>query len=300
MRSEFGKETFWLQILRNWKRMDASDVHAKRLNAGLRVRSWDVMLMKISTITGTLMEIANCQIRGQVSQDSPYWMQSHLMDIHGLGQFLALLIRWGNEGQRTAIVPGRYERPLDAPSAPRSSWQAIGQPDAATWKFSGTQGTSFWENSEAPLPPPKHRCNFVHPKQLSTCPERLKLTYPNGEILPVYEEDVSFIRDHFTASVKADPNDTLQRHRLMFERPSQNLARHLCEGKRHPLKNFFDSSIPNRSSVQKRLSIFNWNLGLRRGKRVLSRNELQENGTLSLCRRRLSMSTTSPSRTDST
>ena len=37
--------------------------------------SLDVMLEKISTIIGTLMEIENCQIRGQVSQDSPYWMQ---------------------------------------------------------------------------------------------------------------------------------------------------------------------------------------------------------------------------------
>ena len=32
----------------------------------------DVMLEKISTIIGTLMEIENCQICGQVSQDSLY------------------------------------------------------------------------------------------------------------------------------------------------------------------------------------------------------------------------------------
>ena len=32
--------------------------------------SLDVMLEKISTTIGTLMEIENCQIRGQVSQDS--------------------------------------------------------------------------------------------------------------------------------------------------------------------------------------------------------------------------------------
>ena len=34
-------------------------------------------------ITGTLMMIENCQMHGQVSQDSPYWMRSHLTDIHG-------------------------------------------------------------------------------------------------------------------------------------------------------------------------------------------------------------------------
>ena len=32
---------------------------------------------------GTLMEVENCQIRGQVSQDSLYSMNSHRMDIHG-------------------------------------------------------------------------------------------------------------------------------------------------------------------------------------------------------------------------
>ena len=45
--------------------------------------SLDAVLEKISTIIGTLMEIENCQILGQVSQDSPYWMKNHRMDIHG-------------------------------------------------------------------------------------------------------------------------------------------------------------------------------------------------------------------------
>ena len=34
---------------------------------------------------GTLMEIENCQMGGQVSQDSLYWMKNHRMDIHGPG-----------------------------------------------------------------------------------------------------------------------------------------------------------------------------------------------------------------------
>ena len=90
----------------------------------------------------------------------------------------------------------KFEQTLDAPSAPRSSWEAGGQPDAPSWKLSGTEGTSaFWENSEASLPPPLRRGNFIHPKQLSPFPERVELPYPNGEILSGYEEDVSFIRD---------------------------------------------------------------------------------------------------------
>ena len=35
----------------------------------------------------------------------------------------------------------KREQPLDA-SAPRPSWQAVGQPDAPSWKLSGTHGTS--------------------------------------------------------------------------------------------------------------------------------------------------------------
>ena len=36
----------------------------------------DVMLEKISTIIGTLIEMENCQIRGQVPHGSLYWMKS--------------------------------------------------------------------------------------------------------------------------------------------------------------------------------------------------------------------------------
>ena len=58
-----------------------------------------------------------------------------------------------------------HEQHWDASSARRSFWQAVGQPEAPTWKLSGTQGTSaFWEFSEAPLPPPKRRCKFYSPK----------------------------------------------------------------------------------------------------------------------------------------
>ena len=49
----------------------------------------------------------------------------------------------------------KYEQLLDASSAPRSSWQAVGQPDALTWKLSGTQGTSaFWESLSGTIASP--------------------------------------------------------------------------------------------------------------------------------------------------
>ena len=74
----------------------------------------------------------------------------------------------------------KYEEPLDTSSAPKSSWQAVGEPDAPTWKLSGTEGTSaFWEKLEAPLPLPKRVYKLIHPKQLSTFPERLELPLPD-------------------------------------------------------------------------------------------------------------------------
>ena len=59
--------------------------------------------------------------------------------------------------------------PWDTSSLPKSSWQAVGEPYAPTWKFSGTQGTSaFWEKSEAPLPHQKTCAIFF--TQSSTVP----------------------------------------------------------------------------------------------------------------------------------
>ena len=55
----------------------------------------------------------------------------------------------------------KQKQPEEAPSAPRPA----GQPDALTWELLGPQGTaSFWERTEAPLPPLRPRCNFIHPK----------------------------------------------------------------------------------------------------------------------------------------
>ena len=52
----------------------------------------------------------------------------------------------------------KFEQTRCAPSSPKSAWQAVGEPDAPTWKLSGTQGTSaFWETSEVPLLPKKTR-----------------------------------------------------------------------------------------------------------------------------------------------
>ena len=110
-------------------------------------------------------------------------------------------------------VTFKHEQTWNSPSSPKSSCPAVGRPDAPTWKLSGTLGTSpFWETSGAPLLLPKRVYNFSHPKQHGLFPDRLKLSYPDEEILAGYEEDVSLIRDTFTAWVEADFETVLERH----------------------------------------------------------------------------------------
>ena len=74
----------------------------------------------------------------------------------------------------------KHKLPEDAPSAPRSSWQAGGEHDTPTWKLSGTQGTASFS--------PRPQCNFIHAKQLSPFPERLKLPCSSEEILSGYKD----------------------------------------------------------------------------------------------------------------
>ena len=71
---------------------------------------------------------------------------------------------------------------------------------------------TFWERNEAPLPPLRPRCNFIHPRQLSPFPERLELPFSSDEILSRFEDIVSSCADQFTAWVKTDPHDTLVHH----------------------------------------------------------------------------------------
>ena len=54
--------------------------------------------------------------------------------------------------------------------------------------------------------------------------------------------------------VKADPNDTLERHMVDVRKAFAESVRR----QEVPVQYVFDSSVPNRSSVQKRPSVYNW------------------------------------------
>ena len=103
--------------------------------------------------------------------------------------------------------------PCDVPSLPKSSRQAVGESDAPSWKHTGTHETLYFGNHWAYHCFLKNFvCNFIHTKQFGLLPKSLILLYPDEEILSRHEEDVSSIRDGFSAWVTTDRESTLRRH----------------------------------------------------------------------------------------
>ena len=158
----------------------------------------------------------------------------------------------------------KHKQPEEAPSAPRPT----GQPVAPTSERLGPPGTAeFWERTEVPLLPPKRQCNFIHPKQLSPFPERLELPFPIGEILSGYEDVVSSRQDRYTTWVKTDAEVTLERHMVDVQKAVAEYRESAARRQESTTEEyFFDNHVPKRSYVEKRLSVYNWNPGPRRGK----------------------------------
>ena len=104
---------------------------------------------------------------------------------------------------------------------PKSSWEAVGTCDAPSWKYTGTQENTVSWGSLGAQPPSNARArHFIHTKQFGAFLRRLVLPYPYEEILSGYEEDVSSIRDGFTAWVKSEPETILRRHVVDVTRAS--------------------------------------------------------------------------------
>ena len=126
----------------------------------------------------------------------------------------------------------------------------------------------FWERIEAPLPPLRLRpkCDFMHPRQLSPFPERLVLPFSNEVILSSYEELDSSGNDLFTSWVKMSEHEILVQH-VDIERATAECRE--AYGRIHATSSHMNSSskrFATRSIAQRRLSIYNWNPGPRRGK----------------------------------
>ena len=108
--------------------------------------------------------------------------------------------------------------------------------------------------------------NF-HPAQFGILPKRLSLQYPDAEILSGYEEDVSSIRDGFSAWVKSDPEAILHRH-IVDAKGADPAFREAPLRKHAPTEEEyrFDADVPNHFTEPKRFSIYNWKPGPRREK----------------------------------
>ena len=86
-------------------------------------------------------------------------------------------------------------------------------------------------------------------------------------MLSGFEGIVSSGTDQFTAWVKTDPHATLARHTVDVQKATANFRE--ASERRHDTPsqtNRFSKNTSNRSPVQKRLGIYNWNPGLRSGK----------------------------------
>ena len=82
------------------------------------------------------------------------------------------------------------------------------------------------------------------------------MPFPYSEILSGYEEDVSSIRDGFTAWVKYDPETILNRHAV--DTKGIDPAYREAPARKHSLPSsgdHFNCNTPNRSAAETRLCV---------------------------------------------
>ena len=78
---------------------------------------------------------------------------------------------------------------------------------------------------------------------------------------------MSFGTNQYTAWVKTDPDDFLVRHMVDVQKAAAKFRE--ASARKHDTSSQaygFDNNVTNRSPVQKKLSIYYWKRGLRRGK----------------------------------
>ena len=128
--------------------------------------------------------------------------------------------------------------------------------------------SSTLERVEAPLPLPNPRDQAVFTRPLPTCAvlERLKQPFTDCDILSGYEDDVTTRNDSFTSWARIKPEDLLALHMVDAHRAAAEY-REASERKPDSPSSVHqtDARATSRSAKQKRLSVYNWNPGPRRG-----------------------------------
>ena len=125
-----------------------------------------------------------------------------------------------------------------------------------------------WDSVEAPLPPPspRDRANVTHPLPSCVELELLDLPFSTSYILSGYEDDVIVRNDSFTLWTRIKIEELLVLHMVDAHRAGA--------GYREGAERKPDTSSPVHQTVrhatafstkQKRLSVYKWNPGARRG-----------------------------------
>ena len=174
---------------------------------------------------------------------------------------------------------GLSTTPPGLPSTPLSSWEPYLDTGTTTtpWVFQRYVLRKPTEAQESaplivePLDMPTSSTsrgrNAIRPVQFGIFTKRLLLPHPDDEILSGYDEDVSSIRDGYTAWVKADLATILKRHLVCLDGANPVFRDAQDKKLSSPSLNYrFNTDVPNRLREQRRLSILSWNLGPRRGK----------------------------------
>ena len=168
------------------------------------------------------------------------------------------------DGWRTSCVSP--PAPAGLPSTPQSSGQPYSTANTpqGSWVFRkhvfkqpdepAACKTVVLETPAEPAAPKPSVPEIVLPVQCEITPKRLLLLLT--EILSCIDEDVSSIRDGYTAWVMSDPSTTLERH-LASRRSAEPIFREAHERRNcSPEPKYrFDNSVPDRLREQTRISI---------------------------------------------
>ena len=111
---------------------------------------------------------------------------------------------------------------------------------------------TFWERTE-------HHCLSQDPgANFFTRSSSVPFLNIPAEILSGYEDGVSSSQDRHTTWVKADTVVTSERRMVDVQKAVEEHREAAVRRQESTTReHFFDTNVPNRSSVQKRLSIFN-------------------------------------------
>ena len=142
------------------------------------------------------------------------------------------------------------------------------RPDVAPSASTPPVASSPLESVEAPLPLPNPRDQaiFTHPLPTCAVPERLKSPFTDCDLRSGYEDDVTTRNDFFTFWARIKPEDLLALHMVDAQRAAAEY-REASERKSDTSSSVHqtDKRATGRSARQRRLSVYKWNPGHRRG-----------------------------------